>query len=301
MKQDTELIGRRFGKLLVQSFVGKNAHGYKFNCLCDCGKTRVAVGNKLLSGKTTCCTCASKKCLTIDETGKRFGKLLVVRLLPHSHGRGAEFECLCDCGKSVVVAGCKLREPNKVSCGCAKRPPIRKGPKLHAYEPSFKTASNKRSWPEYSVWQGIKTRCQNPVNHDYVNYGARGITVCDLWRRSFDSFVEDMGDRPSHLHSIDRIDNDKGYYKGNCRWATTKEQNRNKRQTKTVEFLGKTMPLSEVAEITGVSHSSLSGFIRRGKSVEQAIERRDELMSRKSRRVDQCATPPITGFCNPPT
>lgn len=83
--------------------------------------------------------------------------------------------------------------------------------------------------PEYGIWQGMWTRCRNPKRKDYCHYGARGVTVCDRWR-SFDSFLADMGPRPSPGHSIDRIDNSIGYEPANCRWATTTEQTRNQRQ-----------------------------------------------------------------------
>lgn len=83
--------------------------------------------------------------------------------------------------------------------------------------------------PEYGIWQGIWTRCRNPKRKDYVHYGARGVTVCDRWR-SFDAFLADMGARPSSRHSVERIDNARGYEPGNCRWATHTEQVRNQRR-----------------------------------------------------------------------
>ena len=75
----------------------------------------------------------------------------------------------------------------------------------------------------------MKVRCDNPNATGYANYGGRGIKVCDRWRTSFAAFLADMGPKPSPKHSIDRIDNDRGYERGNCRWATPKEQRRNSR------------------------------------------------------------------------
>jgi len=89
---------------------------------------------------------------------------------------------------------------------------------------------------EYHIWEGIKGRCLNANNKDYYNYGERGIKVCLTWQDSFEVFLKDMGLRPSKLHSIDRIDNAKGYSKDNCKWATKKEQSRNKRSN--ITYMG---------------------------------------------------------------
>lgn len=88
-----------------------------------------------------------------------------------------------------------------------------------------------RKHPSYGVWAGIKTRCNNSKGASYANYGARGITY-DLYWEHFENFVRDMGTRPTPAHSIERIDNDKGYSKANCKWATCFEQSTNRRTFK---------------------------------------------------------------------
>lgn len=85
---------------------------------------------------------------------------------------------------------------------------------------------------EYGIWCSMIDRCHRELNHAYARYGGRGIFVCDEWRNSFESFISHVGMRPSKNHSIDRIDNDKGYFPGNCRWATVEQQSTNKRKEK---------------------------------------------------------------------
>ena len=84
--------------------------------------------------------------------------------------------------------------------------------------------------PEHMAWADMKRRCNNSNAECFSYYGARGIKVCDRWMESFENFFEDMGKRPSKRHSLDRIDNDGDYKPDNCRWATAKQQNSNKRE-----------------------------------------------------------------------
>ena len=117
-------------------------------------------------------------------------------------------------------------------------------------------------WPfrpsaEYRAWQDMKLRCFAEHRKDFVNYGGRGITICERWLNSFDNFFADMGRRPTPKHTIDRIDNAKGYSKENCRWATRKEQNRNKRSAKLITWNGRTQCLEAWAIELGIDQSTL--------------------------------------------
>lgn len=125
---------------------------------------------------------------------------------------------------------------------------------------------------EYKIWAGMKVRCNDPNNNGYENYGGRGIAVCKRWLNSFDNFYKDMGRRPSKNHSIERIDNAKGYAPGNCRWATKQEQNKNTRRTARYTYLGKTQCLADWAQEYGLAYSMLRARIyMRGMTIEQAL------------------------------
>jgi hypothetical protein len=104
--------------------------------------------------------------------------------------------------------------------------------------------------PEYNCWRSALSRCRNPRCSEYANYGGRGITVCERWL-SFENFYADMGPRPSTKHGIDRINNDGNYEPANCRWATIRENNNNRRNTIMLFWEGKWRPLSEVCESSG--------------------------------------------------
>jgi hypothetical protein len=123
--------------------------------------------------------------------------------------------------------------------------------------------------PTYSSWNAMHARCTKPADVAYPYYGGRGITVCERWE-SYDAFCDDMGEKPAGM-SLDRIDNDKGYEPGNCRWATPKQQNRNARFNVIVTYKGKTQCLAAWAEELGLRLDTISVRLARGDSVERAL------------------------------
>lgn len=155
----------------------------------------------------------------VDTVGHRYGKLVVLRERRlRSGGQVRSFcNCRCDCGKLCLMAKASLRNGDTKSCGCE-----RGRASVHGH------ARRGGKSLEYICWTNMKARCLYPKNNRYEYYGGRGIKVCERWLESFENFLADMGPRPRGM-SIDRINPDGNYEPGNCRWATSKEQNNNKR------------------------------------------------------------------------
>ena len=145
--------------------------------------------------------------------GNRYGRLLVVYYVGNN-----EWHCQCDCGVTVELRGRSLWSGHSKSCGCVRKEKLA----------NFKRTHNRARTSEYYTWISMKQRCCNPRDKGYKDYGARGITVCDRWMESFSNFLADMGERPAGL-SLDRKNNDLGYFKENCQWATAQEQTNNRR------------------------------------------------------------------------
>ncbi len=129
--------------------------------------------------------------------------------------------------------------------------------------------------PEHATWRRIIQRCTNPNVERYPRYGGRGITICDRWLepegKGFINFIEDMGNRPSKEHSIERADNNGNYEPGNCKWATRKEQCRNRTTSHYIEYNGQVKTIAEWSEITEVKQLTLLARIRKGWSIEKAL------------------------------
>ena len=134
------------------------------------------------------------------------------------------------------------------------------------------TFLNGKMRPEYYVWDAMKQRCNNPKHKAYKNYGGRGITVGEEWIL-FSNFYRDMGDRPTPLHTLDRKDNEKGYYKENCRWDLSVVQNNNRRTNVRITFGNETHTLAEWARIKGLSINVLFERMKAGWSIEKSLTR----------------------------
>ena len=199
---------------------------------------------------------------TIDETGNTYGRL---RVLGWERKRNKVYwVCLCACGRKTSVWGAHLRNGSIKSCGKSGCHGSRRHG--HTAGPASALCS-----PEYRTWADMIQRCRNPQCRGYDRYGGRGVEVCERWANSFAAFLEDMGPRPSRLHSIDRENNDGNYEPGNCRWATRREQSLNTRRAISITHNGESRSLLDWAEHLGVDYNILYARIYRGWRVAKAI------------------------------
>lgn len=185
----------------------------------------------------------------LDLTGKRFTRIIVLGFAGRRNSE-AYWNCRCDCGKEWSVAGSCLKKKNTMSCGCLNRELTIKRTTRHGY------ARVLNHHPIYRTWNKMTQRCSNPKDGAYPNYGGRGIKVCKRWL-TFENFLDDMKPSWKEGLTIERVDSNKGYHKSNCRWATRKEQQRNRRNTRFITFKGQTKALTEWAEIYGINRTKL--------------------------------------------
>jgi hypothetical protein len=179
-------------------------------------------------------------------TGNTYGELTVQEYAGQSNSNKTKWKCMCSCGNSCVVLSASLKEGRTRSCGCYH---------IKVTGDRFRK-HGQCDLPEYNVWMSMRSRCNNPNNKEFRNYGGRGIKVCDRWS-DFDAFLSDMGARPSPKHSIDRLNNSLGYSLHNCEWVLPKKQANNRRNTHSFTYGNQTKTLSEWAACTGIKHATL--------------------------------------------
>jgi len=259
LRAHQDLTGQTFGAWTALECVGNNAHGSPlYKCLCSCGTLMEHQSSNLLSGSTRSCGCIER---TTNYIGRRFGRLEVLLRIPsnHKHRKPAEFVCACDCGNHIRAFVSNITAGRTQSCGCLARESVSNS--ISRYT----TTHGKSRTRIYSIYQGMMQRCHNPNASNYDRYGGRGIEVCAAWRESFEQFYLDMGDPPSPTYSLDRYPNPSGpYCKTNCRWATPKQQSRNREVSRMITFQSQTLCVSEWSELTGIRSSTLINRIDAG-------------------------------------
>lgn len=192
-------------------------------------------------------------------TGQKFGRLFV-REFVGKRGSYHFWECVCDCGRTNQVQTSALTRGLTQSCGCLLMERIKLANTKHGLTKSR----------IHVIWVGMIQRCQNPNATDYRLYGGRGVLVCERWQ-TFENFVADMGQPPSKNHTLDRIDGCGNYELSNCRWATSKEQARNKRTTVFIELDGVRLSAPEWDERMGLPIGTVRNRFRRHGDARKAI------------------------------
>ncbi len=175
--------------------------------------------------------------------GQRFGRLLVIKRsrTRTSDGR-LRWDCVCDCGEKRKVTSYHLNSGNTQSCGCMRK------------------KYDRENLPEYTVWSNMKHRCNPELADKYPEYAGRGITVCRRWEK-FENFFADMGTRPNPKYHLDRINNNLGYSKRNCRWVSARVNMNNRRSTRFVVYKGERWTVANLARKYGMATNVLYGRI----------------------------------------
>ena len=258
-----DLTGQRFGRLTVLEkdkthITSGGAFITMWKCRCDCGKITGVSSSALRRDNTHSCGCyRDEKIAKVgfeDLTGKKYGRLTVVRFLTEEERktRGFTWLCQCECGNFIHSHPYHLKSGHTKSCGCLRKETSRE------INRKYKNIDKRL----YTVYKGILSRCYDEKHREYHNYGGRGVTVCDEWLGDygFDKFSEwaySSGyktDAKYHQCTIDRIDVNKNYCPENCRWITNKEQQNNRRNCRFIEHNGEVKTIAQWAEYFNIPY-----------------------------------------------
>jgi hypothetical protein len=199
----------------------------------------------------------------IDLTGDMFGRWTVIGIVEGK--RPVSWHCRCSCGNEAEVLSQQLREGRSKSCGCLRRDVTIERSTTHGFSRRGSVAI------EYHSWAAMIQRCTNKNNPAHSRYGEVGITVSEVFMGpdGFSNFYKEVGPRPTAGHSIDRIDNSKGYVPGNVKWSTAKEQAINRNSTNFITRNGETRCVTEWAELTGLPRKTIALRLKQGWEIEK--------------------------------
>lgn len=181
--------------------------------------------------------------------GQRFGRLLVMEKSTERRNNGVVWLCICDCGNKHKATSASLRMRQTKSCGCLK------SEKAAAHIGALNRTHAASRSRAYRIWSAMRQRCLNPNSPAYSLYGGRGIEIDPAWSK-FEAFISDMGEPPAGT-SLDRRDNNGGYNKSNCRWATAREQANNRSANRLINFQGETKTIAQWAASLGIKTGTL--------------------------------------------
>ena len=245
-----DIVGRRFGRLTVLKVDRPARNGPYYLCKCDCGNVKTVLRNNLVTGNSTSCGCKRLEIRSDDILGKRFGRLLVIEFDHMGRYGNSYWRCQCDCGIDTIVSRKHLLDGHVTSCGCRNV--------------DSHTTHGMSYTDLYHVWVGMKQRCENALHNSYGRYGGRGIFICRDWSifENFRDWALNNGYEPGL--TIDRINNDDGYYPENCRWADLVTQQNNRSTNRHVTYDGITHTAAEWARLLGVKYATLLTRLNRG-------------------------------------
>lgn len=208
-----------------------------------------------------------------DLTGQKFGRLTVLKYSHAGKNHRSYWNCICDCGKTVVANGKTLLNGDKRSCGCLR---------IEHIKQLRKPTHGMRNSAIYKIWAGMINRCENRKDPSFYLYGGRGIAVCAEWRHDVLRFSKDMGERPKG-YSLDRIDNSGSYSKENCRWASSSQQANNRRNNKILTADNKSQTIAQWARDLNINSATIWRRLNVYRwSIERALSKKNHVCKKKT-------------------
>lgn len=196
------------------------------------------------------------------RAGDRFGDLEAVSFQGRTESNRHIWLWRCACGNYIYIRSCNVKSGASSSCGCLNSKLVRERQSTHGLSGT----------PEYHAWRSMISRCLDPDNASYHRYGGRGITIDTGWIDSFESFLQDMGYRPSADHSLEREDTNRGYCKDNCHWATRYEQTRNRTSNQYLRYRGEIMTIMDFSRKIGCDFYKARHLLKTGRTPEEISE-----------------------------
>lgn len=262
----TNYIGMTFGSWKVIDYDTQKCQETKntyYVCQCSCGQIKSVYGMSLKNGKSTQCkSCSLTKYPDQNMIGMRFGNLTIIKLEKREKGN-SYWLCKCDCGNNKIVLGRSLFHGNTRSCGCLQKETASEIFSTHKM-------SNKRI---YHTWENMISRCYYTKDMSYRAYGGRGITVCDEWKSSFETFYNwAVSHGYSDTLTIDRINVNGNYEPNNCRWVDMISQANNRRTNRYFMINGENLTISQIARKFNLNPNTLRTKIRNGATKKEIEE-----------------------------